>query len=60
MGINIYDPVVPDFFLSLPWQDDDVFIVFQTMDAGNIKQWKIAECKSRQILIVSKKAMTSL
>lgn len=38
MGINIYDPVVPDFFLSLPWQDDDVFIVFQIMDAGNIKQ----------------------
>ena len=44
------NPVVPDFFLSLPFKMYEVLAISQTMIVRNIKQQEIRG-KSRQILI---------
>ena len=48
--INMHNPIVPDFFLSLPFKMYEVLAISQTMVVRNIKQQEIRG-KSRQTLL---------
>ena len=46
----MHNPIVPDFFLSLPFKMYEVLAISQTMVVRNIKQQEIRG-KSRQTLL---------